>query len=265
MTSIAFLVEQTAPGLYILIGLAVLWSLRRVSLENRSLRGTQFELERDLARFRRANALTQAVLFFEVGLIVLGVQLMVTPTLRATMDISAVIVQNVTDLPFNTPTPAPLAQVSIDDSGIEIEATDPSSIIRVTPIPTNTPPGTIEANAPEAVGCTSDNANLIEPVNGMVVHQLTQVIGTAFVENFARYKLEISGPATGNRYATIQDVVQPVTETGTLSQFNPLGYQEGWYLFRLAVFDQFNTMRASCAVNIFITAPIPTETPIPLN
>lgn len=265
MAAIVFLVEQIAVGLYIFIALGILWYLRKWFTEGRAIYATHFELERELSRFRRANALTALILLVEGAAIVYGMQSVVAPEMRARIDTSSVVAAVIEDIDFRTPTPAPLAQVNIDASGIEFEPTDPASVIRITPTPTEEPPGTIEPNAPEVIGCDTPNAFLKVPANGMVVHQLTEVIGTAYTDNFSKYKLEISGPQTNNRYATMEVIAQPVEESGRLSQFNPISYEPGLYQFRLAVFDQFDQLTASCAVNIYIRPPIPTETPIPLQ
>lgn len=265
MAAIVFLIEQVALALYIFIGLGIVWYLRKWFTESTSYRATQFELEREMSRFRRANALTALVLLFEGAAVIYGVQTVVAPEMRTRIDTSQVVAAVIEDLDFRTPTPAPLAQVNIDDSGIDFEPTDPANVIRITPTPTEEPPGTIEPNAPSAIGCDTPNAFLKVPANGMVVHQLTEVIGTAYIDDFSKFKLEISGPQTNNHYATMEVITQPVEEMGRLSQFNPISYQEGLYQFRLAVFDQFDQLKASCAVNIYIRPPIPTETPIPLQ
>lgn len=265
LASLVFLIEQLAVGLYIIIAIMIVLNLRKVMIFGRAFRATHYELERDFARYRRANAITTIILLIQGIIVIFGIQTIVAPTIRDTVVTQNVVAQEVIDIPFYTPTPAPLSQINIDPSGVEFAATNPADAIRVTPIPTNTPPGTIEPNAPQAIGCDTDFAQLVEPVNGMKVHQLTTVLGTAYGNNFSKYKLEISGPQTNNQYASFQEVIQPVETLGTLSQFNPLGYAEGWYLFRLAVFDQLSEMTASCAINIYISPPIPTETPIPLD
>jgi hypothetical protein len=265
MAAIVFLIEQIALGLYVFIGLGIIWYLRKFASEQGAMRSSGFELERELARFRRANAVMFLILLVEAGLIVLGVQTVVAPYVREQVDTSLAAAQVIEDLTFNTPTPALLAPVNIDSSGIEFEPTDPASVIRITPTPTETPPGTIEPNAPEPIGCDTDNATLRVPRNGQVVHQVVEVIGTAYVDNFAFYKLEISGPSTNGQYGTIEQLTQPVTTTGRLSQFNPIAFEEGWYLYRVGVFNNTGQLAASCAVNIYIRPPIPTSTPIVQN
>ena len=54
----------------------------------------------------------------------------------------------------------------------------------------------------------------------------------------------------------------PVKEQGDLGQFVPAFYDPGAYQFRLTVFDITNALKAACMVNITISLPPPTPTPI---
>jgi len=83
MTTIVFFIEQIAVGLYILISLGIFWMLRRWRQAGYNLRSTQFELERDMYRYKRANAVTGLILLIQVGLIVVGIQEVVAPTIGA--------------------------------------------------------------------------------------------------------------------------------------------------------------------------------------
>jgi hypothetical protein len=261
MAAIAFLIEQVAVGLYIFIALGIFLALRRYGNAQREYRATRFELERDLARFKRANAITSIVLLVEGALVVLGVQLVVAPTLRSTLNFAPTTVQVIEDLAFNTPTPQPLSEVSIDDSNVDFGALNPAGEIQITPTPTATPVGTIEPNAPAPVGCDTPNAVLQIPANGQVVREIIPVVGVADVENFASFKLEIRGQPLGDSFFSMESYVQPAPERRQLSQFNPALYPEGTYEFRLAVFDITDTLRASCTVTIYIRPPLPTPTP----
>ena len=89
-----------------------------------------------------------------------------------------------------------------------------------------------------------------------------RVLGTAYMDNFAFYKFEIAGPVTGGSFASLEDHTQLVTEVGVLGQFVPSFYEPGLYQFRLSVFDITNSMGPSCTVNIYISAPIPSATPL---
>lgn len=261
MTFIVFLIEQLAIGLYILLGVGVFLAIRRFNHANFEMRATHFELQRDFARYARANALTTAIFLFEIGLVVFGVQQFVAPTLRENLDLAPSVEDIIIDLEFNTPTPAPLAQVNIDEESIPMGGFN-SNEIRITPTPTATPVGTIEA-APTAIGCDMPGAQLQIPANGQVIQGIIEVRGVAYTDNFATFKLEIAGSGTGGEFATIQSFSQPMRELGVLSTFNPNTsfYTPGTYQFRLAVFDITDTLRESCSVTIYIRPPAATPTP----
>jgi hypothetical protein len=134
--------------------------------------------------------------------------------------------------------------------------------VLATPTLTPTPVGTIVPNAPPVIGCGEPGATLQIPANGMRVFEPIRVVGTAFVDDFAFYKFEIAGPATGGNFAPLEDQTQLVGEIGDLGQFVPSFYEPGEYRFRLSVFDITNTMGPSCTVTIYISAPIPSPTPL---
>jgi len=263
MTSIMFLIgqERIAIGIYILIGAGIVFFMRQFSLQGTEYRATYFELERELARYRQMNALTAMVLLVQVALIVLGIQQAVIPVLEqqvALGDLSPVV----EDLPFNTPTPAPAAAVNIQPQ--DIGEDDLEGIVQITPTLTPTPVGTIIPSENQ-VGCDSDQAYLQIPANGMRVFQAVPVRGTVFTEDFAYAKIELRGKGTFGNFAVIEDIRSPVTNLSEFSQFIPSPYEEGWYEFRLMVFDVTDTLRASCLVNIYISEPFATPTPIPLD
>jgi hypothetical protein len=131
-----------------------------------------------------------------------------------------------------------------------------------TPTLTPTPVGTLLPNPPPVLGCDTPGATLQVPANGMLVFEPITVIGTANAENFAFYRFELNGPQTLGSFAILRDYTQPVLETGVLGQFVPSFYQPGRYQFRVTVFDITNTLRAACTVNITISEPIPTPTPL---
>ncbi|MBI5669404.1 MAG: hypothetical protein HZC41_15480 [Chloroflexi bacterium] len=262
MIAIVFLIEQIALGLYILAGVGLLIAWRRFTQAQGELRATHFELERDIYRYKRANALTALLILAEFGLAVLGVQRIVAPTIRDTMDIGGVA-SPITDLPFLTPTPAQVVfgGPPIDVSNVQIGEEEVVQVI-ATPTMTPTPVGTLLPNPPPVAGCDTNGATLQVPANGMLVFEPINVIGTANVDNFAFYNFEIKGPGTFNNYSVIRSYDRPVAETGVLGQFVPSFYPPGQYEFRVTVFDSTNVLGPTCMVNITISEPIPTPTPL---
>ncbi|HEX2906517.1 MAG TPA: hypothetical protein VHO69_06625 [Phototrophicaceae bacterium] len=257
-----FLIEQVALGLYILAGVGILLTWRRLSAANQDIRATHFELERDLLRFKRANELTRLVLLLEFAVAILGIQRVVAPYLRETTDVGEVF-SPITDLPFETPTPGVVVfgQSPIDTSGVRIGEEEVVAVI-ATAVATPTPVGTLLPNPPAVQGCDTPNASLQVPANGMLVFEPINVIGTANTDNFAFYKFEINGPATFGNFVPVRTYDRPVTETGELGQFVPSFYEPGEYQFQVTVFDSTNMMRAACLVNITISEPILTPTPL---
>lgn len=262
MTAIVFLIEQVAVGLYILAGVGLLVAWRRFTQAQGELRATPFELERDIYRYKRANALTALLILTEFGLAVLGIQQVVAPTMRETMDIGSAA-SVMTDGLVASPTPAQVlfGQVPIDPSGVQIGVEEVVQVI-ATPTLTPTPVGTLLPNPPPVMGCDTPNATLQVPANGMLVFEPMNVIGTANIDNFAFYNFEVNGPGTFGNFSVIRSYDRPVAETGVLGQFVPSFYEPGQYQFRVTVFDSTNVLKAACLVNITISEPIPTPTPL---
>ena len=261
MTRLVFLIEQFATGLYIVIAALFVyraWHWQRARVYHR---GASFELERDIARYTRLNHATVMVLLLEVVLVVLGVQLVVAPTVRRSTDTTQTLEQVAQDGVFESPTPFFGSDTQIDASGINLNEDLLNLQPLQTPTLTPTPVGTIQA-APPVDGCNTPDATLQIPANGMVVHEAVSVMGTANTADFAFYRFEINGESTGNNYALLQEYSQPVPNQSVLGQFVPSFYQPGTYLFRLVVFDVTNALRAECTITIYISAPIPTPTPI---
>ncbi|MBW4435532.1 MAG: hypothetical protein KME04_00235 [Pleurocapsa minor GSE-CHR-MK-17-07R] len=265
MAALVFLIEQWATGLYIIFGALFVLQLWRLRAARMSLRATQFELERSLGRFRLANTATYSILLLEAILVVVGVQQIVAPTVRAQLgDTIGTVLITASDGDFRTPTPVPPSgQFVIDSSGVQLGEVNPANQIQPTPTLTPTFVGTIIPNSPAVVGCDTPNAQLQVPANGMIVFEPIIVRGTAFTDDFAFYKFELNGPATFGNFAPLAiDGAQPVIEVGELGQFVPAFYSTGEYRFRVVVFDVNNVARASCELTIYIQDPIPTPTPL---
>ncbi len=263
IASLVFFIEQIATGLYIVLGVLLFLALRWWLRANGAYRATHFELEREVARYNRSNAGTVVVLLLELVLIIIGLQQIVAPTLRGTLNLEVSLVSIAEDGDFRTPVPSPPSGgLVIDPSGVQLGEVDPASQILPTPTLTPTPVGTIVPNAPPAA-CTSPEATLAIPANGMVVFEPITVVGVATTENFSFYRFELKGESTSGNFAIIGvDGTQAVPVEAALGQFVPAYYQPGEYEFRLTVFDITTAVRASCTVTIYISDPIPTPTPL---
>ncbi len=262
MIRVVLFIDQIALGLYLIMLALGLWQLWQWVQAQTQARTTFYELERDLARQRQADALTWLAILGQLALIVLGVQRVVSPYLQSEQRIQEQIAagQIAQDGDFVTATPAPPLAGGIDIQPVP-PLGDDNTVLLLTPTLTPTPVGTIVPNAPPIEGCNDPRATLQVPANGMRVFQPITVIGTAYTENFALAKIEISGPGTNNTYAVIDDRRQEARTLSPFSQFVPAPYLSGAYRFRLTVFDITDTLVASCMVTIYISEPPLTATP----
>jgi hypothetical protein len=119
LSNLIYFIERIATALYIFIALAALLQWRRWSAQRWAYRATQFELEREFARYRSGNSFTTLLLLFELALVVVGVQTVVAPTLRELQQNSGEQVQEIVDIDFRTPTPLPPATV-VFNADIEV-------------------------------------------------------------------------------------------------------------------------------------------------
>ncbi|MDX2141418.1 MAG: hypothetical protein SF123_25255 [Chloroflexota bacterium] len=263
MITIVNLIDQVAIALYIFLAVGALLNLRGLLRARGAWRATQYELERELARYQQVSAFTMLIIFAQAALIVLGVQRVAAPYLNgiALAESGAQVIQLEDGTLVTSTAPPPGDPFRPDTSGVVIGDLGLGEAPLATPVPTATLVGTLQPNPPAAVGCDQpSNAVLQIPANGMVVFDPITIRGVANVENFAYYRLELGGGQLGN-FAVLQTVTVPVPELGDLGQFTPAVFPSDEYRFRLTVFDISNTLRASCELTIFITDPPPTATP----
>src|SRR5579859_3289482 len=281
-TKIVLLVKEASFGLYLICLLGLLLSSRLYLASRRQLRVAEFELERELARRKEASAVTRTFGLIEVLLAIFAISNVVAPSLVAeplNPSTSPLVVQP-TDAPFYTSTPGGNGSLlgangtpggaasgldSIQNMMLTVTAQslqDPNSQLKILITPTNVPTlvGTINPDAPKAIGCESPEAQLQIPANGQVIFDSVSVIGTAYTANFAQYKFELSGPSTGNSFAPVGGKSSPAPQRGVLGQLSLNSFQPGSYQFRLTVFDSTQTMKASCTVNVTLSVRPPTPT-----
>jgi hypothetical protein len=276
---IVFFIEQIANGVYLLLAIGVLANLRSLMQARRELVNAEFELERELASRRQAGAITRALAALEVILAIYAIAHVVAPTLRS--DVAPPPGQTISEPGvFVTVPPAqatlvdaqgtPLAAENVDSSFQTLTARPPEGAVVAaiaSPTVSPTPPGTIIPGAPAPVGCDrpkdrAPDAILDVPANGQVLFEAITVRGIANAANFSRYKFEISGPSTGNAFTPFGgDKTSPVKDSGVLGQVSLLAFEKGTYLFKLAVFDSKDQLKASCTVTVYLQVHPATATP----
>lgn len=257
MSSLVFFVEQISLGLYILSMGGILLMAYQLQRARHELAVAQFKLEREQAQVRQATAVTFGGLLIEIMIGVWAITNVMAPTVRDRTDVGA----NNQPKHFYTSTPMNNPAVALGASGDSSDGEE--QIIFATPVPTNTPVGTILPEAEDAVGCARDSAWIHIPGNGQLIFEATTVQGIATVSNFAFYRFEIKPVAAGAEFAPIGgDYTAPVTTEGPLGDILPFVFSPGEYRFRLTVFDNTRIPRALCEITIHISDPPPTPTPI---
>ena len=123
-----------------------------------------------------------------------------------------------------------------------------------TPRPTQTPEVTLTPT-PEPVvlpNCPNSKARLTNPTVNAVLKGVVEFRGSANIDDFQFYKLELKGEATSGEWQTIFTGETPVTD-GFLGTWDTSALPAGAYTFRLVVVDNTgNYPVAPCEVNVTI-------------
>lgn len=265
MTGLVYLIERIAPGLYFFCAAMLLFWLRRVFLARRRLAMVEFELERELAEEQQARAITWTLGTVEIALAIVAIAHVIAPTLRADLvrggdgaGPAAAPTRFMTSTPGGDGNEVQAALQTVTAQALEGQGIQ----ILLTAVASPTAVGTIVEGYPTPADCNSPEAQLEIPTTGQVLFDSVTVVGTANVANFAFYKFELAGPSTNGAFAPILgEKTSPVPEKGVLGQLPLSPFEPGNYQFRLAVFDNTGTLRASCTVAVVIRERPPTPTP----
>lgn len=248
------LIENLAPGLYVIGGLMLLWNIRALFVSRGELRFAQYGLEKELAQRRGGRAVTLVFVMAELLIAVWAISTLAAPTwsdgLPDTPEINVA-------RDFFTATPAGGGELAIDANA---RPTDGPGILATAP-PPSTPVGTIQPSDPRR-GCDPETAWIQIPANGQLIFEETSIIGTANVENFSKYRFEIRNVENASNFSLFPaaDYTEPVVNN-VLGNILPVLFN-GEYRFRLTVFDTNNAVAGQCEITIFITEPPLTATPL---
>jgi LysM repeat protein len=102
----------------------------------------------------------------------------------------------------------------------------------------------------KAEGCTDPSTVITSPKVGQVVTGVIKVEGSANINNFALYKLELR-PDKGTAYTLYNSFILPVTQ-GLLGEVDTKIFNPGIYWLKLTTITQTDQAAASCAVPILI-------------
>ncbi len=214
--------------IYVVLGVVVLWHVRKFALAWEELRGAFFGLEREAAQTRVNSAATMVVILILMAVAEFTVVTFVIPT-----------VPGANPLPTMT---------------LNLLATPTTTLPASTQKPNETPgvtatPGEMAA----AEGCMAGQVNLTSPLNGDRINGSVSVKGTALATNFGFYTLQIARP--GDTVWMPIQVGQQAVKNDTLGTWETSTLTPGEYMLRLVVTDNVGTELSPCAVRVTVEAP----------
>lgn len=211
--------------IYILLGLLMLWQMRKFALAWEELRGAFFGMEREAAQSRVNSAATMVVLLIIMAVAEFTVVTFIAPT-----------------VPGANPLPT---------SALNLLATPTTTLPPPTQNPNETPgitptPGEVAA----AEGCTVGQVNLTSPVNGEQISGSITIKGSASLPNFGFYTLQIAYPGDAD-WVPIQ-VGQQAVVNDVLGAWDTSALNPGAYMLKLEVTDNVGDVLPSCTIQVTV-------------
>lgn len=231
------------------VGVLLLWLWWNAQ---RRLRRARFSIERAMLVNARARAVIVIFIIITLMAAVLLLNGFIAPNLTAVFGVPPT--SNPDDLLTDTPAPTPTTELVLP--GFET----PTPEFAAGPTATLTPVPVGGAN------CLNPQATITSPIPGAILAGEIEVSGTANVDNFAFYVVEIS--TLGDNWLTViisqpdaEEKILPVVN-GVLGKWNTALQAPGDYALRLVVKNSSGDFSLPCTIPITITAPItPSPTP----
>lgn len=227
--------------IYLLLGLAALYFIRRFILAWQELREAAFGMERESAQVRLNQATIVLVFLLAMAISEFVLVSFVAPAMPGAV-------------PLPTPTLNPLASptTTLPVGAIEnlLTASPPIS-------------GTLTASTPTAIvsgsACMPGQIEISLPADGSAISGVVEIIGTANTPNFGFYKLEMRPSEAANWLTVLAG--NEVTINAVLGVWNTSLLTPGSYQLSLVVTDNQGQSQPPCIVQVSITIPV--ETPQP--
>src|SRR5205823_13726494 len=96
----------------------------------------------------------------------------------------------------------------------------------------------------------------------LTVGQTLQIVGSAYIDDFANYTLDFGASDAPTSWSPITDQRTQAVDGALLGVWNTTGLQPGRYRLRVRVFDSFQNAQESEPLVVTLNAP-PTPTPSP--
>jgi hypothetical protein len=220
---------------YSVAAIVALFLLRAAILARRDRRQATFSLEREAARNREYTIMIVALVVIALMGGIYALNSMVTPNIEIPYEPTPT--PTLLFLPTVTATPAPPTATSTHV---------PTARPTLRPIQLGTPTATATTRAAPAA-CPHPGVTLFAPGNGAQVKGLVSIVGTAAMERFQFYKIELGAgdnPAQWNFLFSGSAQVQG----GQLGVWDTGPVPAGVYALRLVVVDQTGNFPEPCKV-----------------
>ncbi len=245
MERVVQLVADYQWWIYGVLGLVLIFFLRRAMMARREIARATFKLEKEQAqsRYNHSVVISAVILLVVIAAFVVSNPLQSTP--------------GITPEPSPTVTTGPLVKATLTP-------TPPPPTITPTPKPSPTPikrptsvsptPEVVATNTPEVrpPSCPNPNARITSPGINQIVKGNVAIHGTANGDSFQYYKIEVGQGRDPNAWTVVGDLHHTPVDHGQLETFNSGAYGAGTYTLRLVVVDKTGNYPEPCRVTIIV-------------
>jgi hypothetical protein len=240
MSIVISLLQAYGIWLYALFGIIALFALRSVLKARAEIKQSIFSLEKEVARNRVYRGLSVIVFMCVLSGGVFAVTNYVEP-----QSLPAPIGQTPTSTPLLRATPTP------SESEYTPTPTPQPTLVR----PTRQPLPTAVVETPTATAvppphCSTPGVNLTAPGEGAQLSGSVQVMGTASIDNFWYYKIEIGVGRAASDWSVVGDLHYAPVSNGVLETVNTSALPPGEYSLRLVVVDKTGNFPEPCVVHV---------------
>ena len=245
MERVAQIVADYQWWIYGVLGLVLIFFLRRAMMARREIARSTFKLEQEQAqsRYNRSVVISVVILVEVIAAFVVSNPLLpapqTTPEPTPTVTTGPLVKATLTPTPLPptiTPTPKP----------------SPTPLKRPTSLsPT---PDVVATHTPEVrlPSCPNPNARITSPGINQIVKGNVAIHGTANGGDFQYYKIEVGLGRDPNAWTVVGDLHYTPVDHGQLETFNSSAYGSGTYTLRLVVVDNTGNYPEPCRVTVIV-------------
>lgn len=231
--------------IYGILGLILLFYLRRALLARREEARSIFKLEQEQARSRYTRSVTISALVMVLAGAVFFLSNPVIPVATPTPEPTATVTSGPLVASTLTPTPPPAT----------ITPTPTPTVVRPTRQRPPTPTSEVVATPTPPVrpaACPNPNVRITSPGMNQVLAGNFPIRGTATHSEFQYYKVEVGQGNNPREWTVVGQLHQAPVNGGVLETFNANAYPAGTYTLRLVVVDQTGNYPEPCRVTVTV-------------